>query len=117
MKLKQDRECVACHLSPATSFWLCVCLSVVSAHLHSAAFYPARCIIASAKVASTVFPARLTDSIPERALKALLALIAISLRSNMPVLIVLKCNQGLGSGGANNLNLTKRLRWLSSWPS
>lgn len=49
--------------------------------------------------------------------KALLALIALSLRSNMPVLIVLKCNQGLHSRGANNLNLTKRLRRSAAGPS
>lgn len=52
----------------------------------------------------------------ERPLKALLALTALSLRSNMPVLIVLKCNQGLHSRGANNLNLTKHLRRPSTWP-
>lgn len=53
---------------------------------------------------------RLTDDTLQRPLKALLALTAGSLRSNVPVLIVLKCNQHLGSGGANNLNLTEHLR-------
>lgn len=86
----------------------------------AAAFQPSILLISSSNMAcgpnGLFFPACLTDNTPERPLKALLALIALSLRSNMPVLIVFKCNQGLHSRGANNLNLTKHLRWSPACP-
>lgn len=50
-------------------------------------------------------------------LKSLYAFIAASLRSNISVLIVLKCNQGVWRGAANNLNLTEHLRQPSARPS
>lgn len=91
-------------------------LSGVQVCLHAAVFLPAA-VLSPFLTRPVLFPACLTDNAPERPLKALLALIAISLRSNMPLLIVLKCNQGLHSEGANNLNLTKRLRLAFSRPA
>lgn len=87
--------------------------------MHTAALIhpnpPSYCLlerVTAAAAAAALQPlcSHLTDNTLQRPLKALLALIAGSLRSNVPVLIVLKCNQHLGSGGANNLNLTEHLR-------
>ena len=50
-------------------------------------------------------------------LESLYAFIAASLRSNISVLIVLKCNQCVYRGAANNLNLTEHLRLPSARPS
>lgn len=119
----QDRECVWCVRLERHVFWLSehLCGGPSAFVWHLGVF--ARCCVLSSPPSYCLFlrglrcfPARLTDNTPKHPLKALLALIAISLRSNMPVLIVLKCNQSLHSRGANNLNLTKHLRRPSARP-